>query len=184
MPQLFMNTLLESDRVRLRPMKEEDAGLIVKWRNDPEIRKWLFSTTPMTVPSHLKWFHKPKADRLDFIICLKDPEIPIGTVNYINIDFQNFKAEAGKMLGDRSQWGKGLAKEAFLLWLKFGFKQLSLRCIYVQTKVENINNIKLNERMGFKIKKSLKTMDERVVDMSQVLVMELTKKDALQNGII
>ena len=165
-------------------MREEDAELIVKWRNDLEIRKWLFSTQSMTVMSHLKWFHKPKADRLDFIICLKDPETPIGTLNYINIDFQNFKAEAGKMLGDRSQWGKGLAKEAFLLWLKFGFKQLNLRYIYVQTKVANINNIKVNERVGFKIKKSLKTVDQCVGDTNQVLVMELTKKDASQNGVI
>ena len=184
MLQSFANVVLRGDRVLLRPMREEDAELIVRWRNDPEIRKWLFSTDPFTIESHLEWFRQPKADRLDFVICLRESEYPIGTVNYTNIDFQNAKAEAGKMLGDQTQWGKGLAKESFRLWLAFGFEHLCLTHIYALTLSTNSTNIKLNEKIGFQVEKVLREEYQRGDKLYDVVVMSLTYKDAQRFGIL
>ena len=170
--------ILESDRIILRPMVIEDADLIVKWRSDPEISKWVFSEPP-TIEEHLKWFYGPKPDRIDYVICLKDStvggfllpstqkEIPIGTVNFKNIDMGH-SAEAGKILGDHSQWGKGLAEEAFVLWLKDGFEQLRFKKIYAFTKMNNSRNIQLNLQIGFIIEK---------VTEDDILVMSIHKKD-------
>ncbi len=184
MLQSFADIVLRGERVMLRPMREEDAEWIVRWRNDPEIRKWLFSTDPLTVQSHLRWFRRPKADRLDFVICLRESERPIGTVNFINIDFQNAKAEAGKMLGDRTQWGKGLATEAFRLWLAFGFERLGLSYIYVRTLSINHRNIKLNERLGFRVERVLREEHRRGDEFYDVVVMGLAREDAQQLGIL
>ena len=184
MLQSFANVVLRGERVMLRPMREEDAELIVQWRNDPAIRKWLFSTDPLTVQSHLEWFRRPKPDRLDFVICLRESERPIGTVNFTNIDFQNAKAEAGKMLGDRTQWGKGLAKEAFRLWLAFGFERLGLTHIYVRTLSTNHRNIKLNEQLGFRVEKILCEEYQRGDELYDVVVMGLAREDAQQLGIL
>jgi len=169
--------ILENDRIILRPTVIEDADLIVKWRSDPEISKWVFSKPP-TKEEHLEWFYELKPNRLDYVICLKDSriggflstciqkEIPIGTVNYKNINCSY--VETGKILGDRSQRGKGLAREAFTLWLKYGFEQLGFECIYARTKIANKRNIKLNIQIGFVI--------EKVTD-DDILVMSIRKKD-------
>ena len=159
--------ILGSKRILLRPMIKEDADMIVGWRSDPEISKWLFSKPP-TKEEHIKWFYSPKPNRLDYVICLKHEhkKIPIGTVNYRNIDSEY--AETGKILGDRSQWGKGLAREAFILWLKYGFEQLGFECIYARTKIANKRNIKLNIQLGFIIEK---------VTEDDILVMSIHKKD-------
>ena len=39
-------------------MSEEDAPYIVEWRNDPEIKKWMFNQEEITIESHLNWFRK------------------------------------------------------------------------------------------------------------------------------
>ena len=184
MLELFTDVVLRGERVILRPMREEDAELIVQWRNDPKIRKWLFSTDPLTVQSHLEWFRRPKADRLDFVIRLRESDRPIGTVQYTNIDFQNTRAEAGKILGDRTQWGKGLAKEAFRLWLAFGFERLGLTHTYARTLATNHRNIKLNERLGFRVERVLREEYQRGDELHDVVVMGLAREDAQRLGIL
>ena len=178
------NVRINGERVMLRPMEEGDAELVVKWRNDPEISKWLFAAEPITLESHLAWFRHPKADRLDFVICLRESQRPIGTVSYTNIDSINAKAEAGKMLGDRKLWGKGLAQEAFRLWLAFGFAQLGFEYIYVRTLAANYNNIKLNGKLGFQAERVLKREYQRGDELFDVVVMGLTRENARQAGIL
>lgn len=147
--------VIRGKRVFLRPIELDDAVNIVKWRNDPEIKRWMFNQDQITLETHLNWFHSLKSNRIDYVICDIENEKPIGTLNFINIKYK--KAEAGKMLGDKEYWGKGYAKEAFKLWIDFGFSELGLEVITVQTMAENIGNIKLNEKLAFKeVYRSLK----------------------------
>lgn len=140
--------LYESGRIMLRPMKEEDAEYVVKWRNDPEIKKWMFNQEELTIEKHLKWFRLPRKGRMDYVICDKETEKPIGTVNFTNI--KDKTAEAGKLLGDFSYLGKGYAKEAFGLWIDVGFNVFGFENIYVLTQTLNKRNIALNKKLGFK----------------------------------
>ena len=182
MLQSYADLVLTGGRVTLRPMREEDAEFIIKWRNDPKIHKWLFSNDTITLQSHLEWFRNRKPNRLDFVICLLDSELPIGTVSYTNIDFENRKAEAGKMLGDRTQWGQGLATEAYRLWIVFGFENLGLYYIYTQTLSTNLKNIRLNERLGFRIEKVLHEKYRRTDQLFDIVVMRLDREGARRPG--
>ena len=144
------NKIILGEKVYLRKMSEEDAPYIVEWRNDPEIKKWMFNQEEITIESHLNWFRKRSSNRLDYMICDKQTNLPIGTVSFSNIEDK--KAEAGKMIGNKKYRGKGYAKEAYTLWLKYGFSELNLEEIYGRTMIDNISNIKLNENIGFKKK--------------------------------
>ncbi len=175
--------ILYGKRVFLRPMLLEDAEHVVRWRSDPEILANIFAREPLTLESHLKWFQSPREGRLDYIICLKETERPIGTVNLTNIDYQNLKAEAGKMLGDKSTWGKGLAKEAFILWISFGFREMGLNRIYVRTLSTNQRNIELNKKLGFKTKRILREGYKNEEGFLDVVVMSILRSEANELGI-
>ncbi|WP_282788075.1 GNAT family N-acetyltransferase [Flavobacterium croceum] len=137
---------LKGERVFLREMTLDDAQIVVEWRNDPDIKKWMFNQEAITIEEHIIWFQNKK-NRIDFMICDLKTKRPIGTLNFTNI--KNNEAEAGKMLGDKSYWGGGYAKEAFLMWIDYGFNYFNFKKIIVQTMVTNISNIKLNEKLGF-----------------------------------
>ena len=175
--------VLYGKRVFLRPMLLEDAEYVVRWRSDPEILANIFAREPLTLESHLNWFQSPREDRLDYIICLRETKRPIGTMSFTNIDRQNLKAEAGKMLGDKSTWGKGLAKEAYILWLSFGFRELGLNRVYERTLSTNHRNIALNKKLGFKEEGILRGDYQRGGGFLDVIVMSILRSEAKELGI-
>mgnify|MGYP001203307838 CR=1 FL=1 len=152
-----MSEIIRGERIYLRPMTIEDSSIVVSWGNSERVLKWMFSQTKISINSHISWF-KSRKSRIDYMIieCLTDT--PIGTLNFIFKE--NSSAEAGKLIGNVEFLGKGYAKEAFSLWVKYGFKSLNLKSIYILTKSTNQNNIILNEKIGFK--KSLKLKNNGV----------------------
>jgi|APSaa5957512576_1039674.scaffolds.fasta_scaffold07957_2 RimJ/RimL family protein N-acetyltransferase len=140
---------INSERLFLRPIIENDSDLIVSWRNSLEVRSMLVDTDKLTIETHLKWFKSSRCNRIDYVFCENTKGKAIGTVNFKNIDELVGSAEAGKLLGDVSFRKKGLAKEAFLAWMKYGFDVLGLKKIYIFTRKNNIGNINLNMAIGF-----------------------------------
>jgi RimJ/RimL family protein N-acetyltransferase len=174
---------LHGERIFLRPMRIDDAEHVVRWRNDSETLANIFTSEPITVESQMEWFNSPRENRLDYVICLKDSKKPVGTVNFTNVDMENLKAEAGKLLGEKSARGKGLAKEAFTVWISFGFRELGFNRIYIRTMVSNTVNIQLNKKLGF-IEEGVLREDYRTEDgFADVLIMSILKSDAIKLGI-
>ena len=184
MRESYARVIVTGKRVTIRPMREDDAGPVVRWRNDPEIRRWLFTQKTLTLDAHLEWFRRPAPDRLDFIICLRKTGQPIGTLSFSSIDLARGMAEAGNMIGERAFQGKGLMTEAFALWLAFGFERLGLTLIYLRTMESNKRAIRLNEKLGFIREKTI-SGGHRIGSVSGgVVVMGLSREAAARHGII
>ena len=155
-------------------MEDRDAACIVRWRNDPDIKKWFFNQMLLTVENHLNWFHsEEKQRRYDYIICDAVNGKQIGTVNFSNI--ADNEAEIGKLIGEKDYVGKGYAKEASYLWLYFGFHILGFSKVMAKTMRDNIGNIKLNEKLGFFIERE----DIVIYDNKpyNIIIMSLKKED-------
>ena len=95
------------------------------------------------------------------IITLSD-KTPIGVVAFLNIDKTHHKAELRKLIGVPEYRALGYGKEATHLWIEYGLKNLQLKKIYLNTIDTNIHNIRINEKMGFKVEGILR--DEAIVD--------------------
>jgi len=139
-----------------------DADLIVSWRNSLVSRSMFFNSEELSLVNHVKWFKGHRFNRVDYVFCETSKGKAIGTVNFKNIDELSGSAEAGKLLGDISFRKKGLATEAFAAWLQYGFDVLKLKYIYVFTRLDNIANINLNKKLGFKIVESRENMKPTV----------------------
>lgn len=76
---------------------------------------------------------------------------PIGALAFLDHSTDQKRAELRKLIGDPESRGKGLAEEATRLWISYGKNALGLEKIYVSTLQTHINNIKLNENVGFQV---------------------------------
>ena len=76
---------------------------------------------------------------------------PIGAMAFLDHSQNQKRAELRKLIGDTGSRGKGLAEEATKLWIKYGARTLNLEKIYVSTLQTQISNIKLNEKIGFRV---------------------------------
>lgn len=78
----------------------------------------------------------------DFVLCLKPNEVPIGKIGVWQGD------EIGFVLG-RSEWHKGLAKEALNVILPYLFDARGFASISADTEPRNKASIGLLKRFGF-----------------------------------
>ena len=107
-------------------------------------------------------------DRVVFMICDDATRQPFGLVALSHIDRVAGQAELGKVIGEPSWRGKGIAAKATAAIVDYGFETLGLNRIYLRTLGGNLKNIKLNERMGFRFEGVLKeaaVADGRVADI-------------------
>ena len=126
-------------------------GLIVKWRNDAEIIRWLFSYLHLSKTKQRKWYERYVEDESEqiFIVEVKEEKIAIGTVELANIDYKNQRAELGILIGDKSWRNKKVGKEALDLLIKFAFDEMNIRKMKAIVFEENIPAIRLYESCGF-----------------------------------
>lgn len=138
---------IETERLRLRPMEEADAELVLSWRNAPEVLALMEQQTPISLEQHLTWFRGPRLGRVDYVILRRDISEPIGVLSFKNI--REGTAESGRLIGHLPSRGQGFAREASVAWFEYGFEKLGLHQIIGITHETNAANIHLNQSLGY-----------------------------------
>lgn len=144
--------MIIKEEIYIRLMEESDIDYKVAWFNDPEVRKTLNLEFPISKIGTRNWLSSvsKNSTRKDFVICVKENDMPIGYCGLVNMDLKNRKAESYLGIGDKSQWGKGYATQARKAILDYGFDNLSLNKIYSYIWAENEAMIHINEKVGYK----------------------------------
>lgn len=132
-----------------RKVEIKDSNIILKWRNNPEIYRYLFNPAPVAPKDHEQWLTRINNEHLVLFLIAEFNGLPAGTVRFdFTEDFS--EAEIGIYLTPELH-GKGLStsmlseSERFVK-MKFG----SLRKITAKVLLENIASEKMFERTGYK----------------------------------
>jgi len=137
----------EQIQLRLFNMKN-DYDIIQNWLSDDTGQWFLLDRSSYRDRSLLQII---ESRRNSFgIISLLD-KTPIGLMAFLDYDENSHKAEMRKLIGEKSHREKGYAKEATMLWIQYGIRNLGLKKIYLNTTENNIRNITLNKELGFQI---------------------------------
>jgi len=149
---------LESERLFLEPLSMKHlSNTYVGWMNDLEVYRYLETGGNYTLQKLEVYLKEQEAKDIFFwAIHLKDTKKHIGNIKIDPIDYTNNSGEYGIMMGDKTEWGKGYAKEASLKIIKYCFEKVKLSQITLGVIENNISALKLYENMGFKIEKIIK----------------------------
>ena len=136
--------------VRIRPLKEQDAYTSVKWRNDPEVFKFTGNiyNHEITLDNELEWIRKVTANPTDYCCAILVDEVYVGNI-YLT-DIKEGTAHFHIFIGDKSYWGKGVAKRASLLILEYAFNVLNIKEVLLRVRNVNTSAYNLYLRLGFK----------------------------------
>jgi UDP-4-amino-4,6-dideoxy-N-acetyl-beta-L-altrosamine N-acetyltransferase len=133
-------------------LSKDDQLLVLKWRNDDKIRKWMYNKDIIEEIDHIDFINNLKynKDKKYFLVILKDKKI--GVIYFTDIDYEfgiysnpNFKGN-GKVLMKTILYYtfevlklKKLKAEVFSineralsLYLKFGFKNIGMKNVNSQ----------------------------------------------------
>lgn len=182
----FENKLLkiEEFRIYLRNLKQDDSKISIKWRNDDEIWSMLTGQQRFVdLKSEKKWIKNTLKDQTSLVMatCLKGSNKYLGNVYLNNIDLKNMTAEFSKLIGDKSEWGKGYGTEMTILMLIEGFHKLGLNRIYAYQLTSNMASVRVNEKCGFKKEGILRQAVWKDGEFRDVFIMSILREEVNGN---
>ena len=144
---------LETVRLHLEPLgKKFLTKKYLGWMRDVDVTKYMESGGRDYSKEMLKDYleHIESNKVFSWAIILKSNQSHIGNIKIDPIDKINLIGEYGIMIGDRSAWGNGYAKEASKKVLEFCFQNLLLDKISLGVRIKNFEAIRLYHNLGFK----------------------------------
>jgi [ribosomal protein S5]-alanine N-acetyltransferase len=145
---------IETERLLLRKLKNQDADEIFNLRSDENVMKYI-GKDPITSISEAIEFIQLVNNSLvtnfgiSWAIALKeDPQKLIGTIGHWRLIKEHYRAEVGYMLSPKF-WKKGIMKEALIKVIDYGFNEMKLHSIEAHINPENAASAGILEATGF-----------------------------------
>lgn len=171
---------LQGKRLYLRPVERNDIPLLQKWINDPEVRKYLSNSFPLSLTDEEKYFERISnisKNEVTLAVVRKKDDVLLGSIGLHRIDYVNGIATTGSMYGRKSEWNKGYATEAKMILLEYAFLTLNLRKICSTAICGNIGSIKHNMNCGYKKEGIRKSHYFREGKYHDAVMLAVFKKD-------
>ena len=147
-----MKLTLETERLILRPFREDDAEAMFNgWASDPEVTKYLtwdvhenIDTTKFILDMWIKEYDDPK--KLNFAIELKSDGSLIGGIDVVGYDDEGVPVIGYDL--SRKYWNNGYMTEALKAVISELFTE-GFDTVFIEAVVENIGSNRVIEKAGF-----------------------------------
>nr|WP_315148875.1 GNAT family protein [uncultured Flavobacterium sp.] len=144
---------LETERLLLRRLVNEDVNEIFALRSNTEVMKYIPRPLVLTNEDALKHIEMidEKIDSnegINWAISLKDNPKLIGIIGHYRLKPEHYRAEIGYMILPEYQ-GQGIITEAINKVVKYGFDVMQLHSIEAAIDPENFASEKVLQKNGF-----------------------------------
>lgn len=119
--------VLQGKLFRLRPPTRDDVPSMMKWFEDTEVTKFINVTFPLSLEAQLEWLDKTGRDPNRIYWVIEHEGRAVGGTGILLIDWRHGHGSTGTVIGDKTAWGKGIAREVMQLRAHYAFTQTPLR---------------------------------------------------------
>ncbi len=150
---LFSNIpTLTTERLTLRRMKPSDSDDMFEYARLSDVTEYLLWSPHKCreqTKDYLHYIQKSyrAGNFYDWAVVLNDEKKMIGTCGFTTLDFTHNVAEIGYVLNPR-YWGRGIATEAVMRVMDFGFMELNAHRIEAKYMVGNDSSRRVMEKCG------------------------------------
>ena len=141
---------LGTERLILRPWREDDAEELYKYACDPEVGPPAGWQPHTSVENSREIIRTVLSAPDTFAVCLKEDGKPIGSVGFHRNDLaeDDDEYELGYWIG-KPFWGQGLIPEASRRMLRYAFEDLGMNRIWCGYYDGNEKSRRVQEKLGF-----------------------------------
>lgn len=167
--------MIRGRHVVLRPVEEEDAPLLLRWQNHPEVWWFMDYERPWTLQGVLDDLERAREEGEPFVI--EADGRPIGRIGLNRFRRRDRICALYLYVGDPEHWGRGHARDAIMALLAHAFDRLDLVRVELWTLGGNDRALRAFEACGFRHEATLAQRsfkDGRFVDH---VVMSVTREE-------
>jgi ribosomal-protein-alanine N-acetyltransferase len=169
--------ILQGSIFRLRPPRQEDAEVMVTWFEDLEVTRGLGRRFPRSLDEQRDWLRKVSADEDRIIWVIEHEDRAVGTTDIHAIDWAQQNGETGMVIGDKTVWGRGIAREVMRLRADFAFRELPFHKLTSGYLVGNEASRRAQEGAGYRVVGSLRQEFFREGEWVDLVLTELLRDD-------
>lgn len=170
--------VLLTERLRLRPLRVDDADALHPAFADEDLMRWWSSGSHKSVAETREYVAQNcEGERWQtWAITTIQDDVALGWVVFIHSEDRPNVREIGYIL-NHSAWGAGIAREAVGRVILYGFEEIGLRRIYADVDPENMSSIKLLKVLGFQQEAHLRQESETHIGIRDSLIFGLLQDD-------
>ena len=172
-----MSQLLSNEQITLRALEPTDLDTLYRWENDTTL--WAVSATAAPYSRETLWHYLEgytgdiyAQRQLRLMITLSADGTPVGTIDFLNFDPLNNRAELGLFI-DGNYRGQGLGRKALDLLTAYARDHIGLRQLYVFIALDNEVCLKLFEDYGYSRVGVLKSWVKRGSTYRDVALLQM-----------
>lgn len=168
--------------IKLIGLEKEHLNDLLRWRNDPDVQRWIFQKWPQTIAEQELWFSSLLGNERYKILVVhhESDRRNIGYIRFANIDYQNNSLEIGGDIGERDYRGKGIGEIMYQKALGFIFDEFNINRVYLHVFEDNEVAIKLYIKVGFQKEGLLRQHIFKNCKFRNILVMSILKEEFLR----
>jgi RimJ/RimL family protein N-acetyltransferase len=176
---------VHGERVRLRPLRIEDAAVFQPWINDPEVQRLAGGRGgQFSLPAQEDYVRARLVNDWEhgFALAIEatdlgDAPTLIGNLELRKLEAVERRGDIGIMIGDREFWSRGYGEDAMRTICRYGFRDLDLHRLELNVAAFNARALRCYEKVGFTIEGRLR--DHRFVSgrYYDTLLMGLLRED-------
>ncbi|MEY4774462.1 MAG: hypothetical protein RIT40_1497 [Planctomycetota bacterium] len=131
----------------LRRMTPADLEMVLRWRNHPDIRRWMYTTHEITLEEHQRWFESATHDSSKHLLIYERDGSAVGFVN-ISLLKGTDVAEWGFYLAPEAP--SGIGTDFGRAVIRHAFETLGLYKLSGHALATNERSIRFHQRLGFR----------------------------------
>lgn len=133
----------------LRPLAAADAPTLLRWRNLPEIARYMYTDHRISPGEHAAWFARAlERDDARYWVIVADG-VDVGAVNLTGIDPRHRTCSWAFYIADPAARGKGTGAFTEYTILELVFSEMGLRKLSCEVLASNPDVLAMHERFGF-----------------------------------
>ena len=150
-----MTHFLAGNRISLRGLTPDHLGTdgpYYGWLDDLSLDLFSERSYFPNSPQRMQDYYALSAEKKLILLGIFDNASGrhVGNITLQELDWINRRAFIGYLIGEKDFAGKGIASEACLLMLYYGFNKLNFERIWTTVSAEHAASLKVAEEAGFK----------------------------------
>lgn len=135
----------------LRRIEEKDLEMIMAWRMDPDITRYMNTDPKLTLEGQREWLKRIETDDTVLYWLIEAEGVPAGIICLIEIDWENKTSSWGYYIGEKKCRSLKLALSLEMSLYDFVFDELGFEGLRNEVFALNKGVVKLHEACGSSI---------------------------------
>lgn len=130
----------------VRALAEDDLPMVLAWRNNPDVRRYMLTQHEISPQEHYNWFVRVQQDKTQQQLIVLDRDAPLGFIQFNSV-IKGSIADWGFYARPDAARGSGL--KLGMAALKYAFNELRLHKVCGQAIESNQASIAFHQKLGF-----------------------------------